>query len=661
VSVVSVNGAGADTTPAGTSTPILVVDDRSAKRLAIRSILESLGHEIVEVESGQDALRELMERTFAVILMDVEMPGMDGYDTSKLIRLRRDCEQTPIIFVTAHGPDETQLPQAYASGAVDFIFAPIVPEILRAKVRIFVDLYRKSQEVEEARALAIDASHAKSEFVANMSHELRTPLNGVIGITNLLRRTALDSTQSDYVDALVASGEALLAVIGEVLDFSKIEAGHLELDRIDFNVREAVEAACYILAEQAHAKGLEISHWVDADVPTMVHGDRARLRQILLNLLGNAVKFTAAGEVSLRVARHGTDELSFSVSDTGVGIDKDQATHLFEAFVQADQSTSRQYGGTGLGLTISSQLVKAMGGEIVADRRDVGGSVFWFTASLPEVAAATESAERHPELRGMRALIVDDNATNREILAHYLESWGIDHTAVAEAADAIDALDQAEQAARPFELVVVDVNLPALGGMDLVRAMRERPTPPTTKVLVLSSSAVEPGSFTDSGVGAVLAKPSGQRTMHDAIAAVITGVSARIEPLRADAVHPDRGLKILIADDNEINSMLTGELLAQFGLQTAIAHGGLEAVEMAGLKGYAAILMDCQMPGIDGFEATRRIRLAENGHRVPIIAMTALTMPGDEQRCLDAGMDAYVSKPVLSNELDLALQRWLPV
>jgi CheY-like chemotaxis protein len=655
--------ASTDASKTSAEVAILVVDDNAAKRLAINAILEPLGHAIVEAASGQEALRAVMATTFAVILMDVKMPTMDGYETARLIRKRRECEHTPVIFVTAYSRDEAQIPLAYASGAVDFIFAPLTPEVLRAKIKVFAELYRQSRELEDASEAALAASRAKSEFVANLSHEIRTPLNGVLGMAILLRDTILDEAQRRYVDALSASGDALLAVIGDVLDFSKIEAGGLELDCTEFDVREAIQEACQIVAERAHTKGLEISHWVNADVPAKVMGDRARLRQILLNLLSNAVKFTASGEISVRLKRKDRGRFYFAVEDSGSGIDSDQAATLFNAFVQADRATAREHGGTGLGLTISRQLVELMGGEIGVEARRSGGSVFWFTADLGEAADSAGSVADVAGLRGVRALVVDDNPTTAAAISSYLDNWEMRYESVASVSDAIAVMEEAAGSGNEFEVVLLDVNVPQMAGMGLIDALRERASLRRSKVLMLSSAPLDAPAL-DELIASVLTKPARQSAIHDAIANALGRGLAAAEPavaVEVPARMANRGLMVLTVEDDPINRIVTGELLARLGLQSEMAENGQEAIEMANRTAYAAIFMDCQMPQVDGFEATRQIRAAENGHHVPIIAVTALTMPRDRQRCMESGMDDYLTKPVLLDELSLVVERWLPI
>ncbi len=543
----------------------------------------------------------------------------------------------------------------WSAGAIDDGF-------VYATARDVTERRQIEENLRTSREQAIEASRMKSEFLASMSHELRTPLNGVIGMTDLLRVTPLDPVQGDYVDAMGASGEALLAVISAVLDFSKGEAGHLELDRSDFELRWAVEEATQMLAEQAHSKGLEINHWVDPDVPLTVWGDRARLRQILLNLLSNAVKFTASGEVTLRVCKHENDQLRFSVSDTGVGINAGQASILFDAFTQADQSTTRRYGGTGLGLAISRQLVELMGGQIGTEPRERGGSTFWFAVELPPVESAARAARSRPDLQGLRTLVVDDNATNRTILEQYTRDWGLACESVDRASSAIEVLERASRDGQPFELAVLDFNMPEANGMELAREIRKRPVLGALRLLILSSAPLQASQLEGLGISASLIKPARQAAIYEAITDAFASAPARVAPEpRKTSTTVGRGLLVLVAEDNEINRKVAQALLAKLGLQTAVAHNGREAIEMATGYDYDAILMDCLMPEVDGFQATRQIREAENDRHVPIIAMTALSMPGDRERCLAAGMDDYLSKPVRHAALETVVRRWLPV
>jgi two-component system sensor histidine kinase/response regulator len=529
---------------------------------------------------------------------------------------------------------------------------------------LFSRLLVARARIEVLAAEALEASRLKSEFVASISHELRTPLNGIMGMADLLRDTALGPVQSDYLDALASSGEALLAVISDVLDFSKIEAGSLELDRTDFELRATIAQACEMLAGQADAKGLSISHRVDAAVPTTVNGDRARLRQVLVNLLSNAVKFTASGEVVVSVSAEDGNRVRVCVSDTGVGIGKKQASTLFEAFARADQSTTRQYGGTGLGLAISRQLVELMGGQIGAEARDGGGSVFWFCVELSEVHGVAAPVRPRRDLRGLRTLVVGDSAWNRTMLERYLRDWGLACESVDRPSAALDALERASREGQPFELALLDFDAAQVNGIELVRAIRTRPALDVLRTVILSPGSLAPAQLEGLRVSAVLKEPASQAAIYGAIADAFSGsappIAIKDARLQAIVTSSRRGLLVLVAEDNEINRTVIEALLAKLGLQAAVAHDGREAVEMAAGHDYDAIFMDCLMPDMDGFQATREIRKGEGARHVPIIAMTALSMPGDRERCLASGMDDYLSKPIRRTALDAAIDRWLP-
>ena len=518
--------------------------------------------------------------------------------------------------------------------------------------------------LRQAHAQALAASQMKSDFVANMSHEIRTPLNGVVGMTELLRDTALTHEQGEYTDAIRASGDALLIVINDILDFSKIEAGKLTIEAGDFDPRRTVEEVCTMIAATAGAAGVEVVAPVDDSCPDTVRGDVARFRQVLTNLVTNAVKFTTDGEVAVRTAReHRRDDrvwLRVEVADTGVGIDPSALDRLFEPFEQADMSTTRKYGGTGLGLAISAQLVELMGGEIGA-RSELGrGSTFWFTVPFETAHGSAPSTPR-PDIEGLRVLVVDDNDTNRAILAHQLRSWSTQCDTAVDGERALDMLEAAADAGRPYELVLLDFNMPGLDGGDVVRAMKANPRLRTTRVLLLTSS-VERRAARDAGVEGHLTKPVRREQLGAEIRRVMSGHSARHRETATVAKRavPRARARVLVVEDQLINQRVAAGLLEKRGLHVDVAADGRQAIELHAAGDYAVIFMDCQMPELDGYEATAEIRRREaSGERTPIVAMTAHALTGDRERCLEAGMDDYLSKPVRAADIDAVLARFL--
>jgi signal transduction histidine kinase/DNA-binding response OmpR family regulator len=559
--------------------------------------------------------------------------------------------------------------------ARDASVSSLVQEVAERE-RVESVLRQQARDLVEARNAAQEANRAKSAFLATMSHEIRTPINGILGMTALLLGTELTSRQQHFADTVSRSGETLLALINDILDFSKIEAGKFELDRIDFHLHETVEEVVELLATRAQNKGLELMCRLQDDVPSAVRGDPTRLRQILTNLIGNAIKFTAQGEVVVRVATIEQDAetvwLRFEVCDTGIGIAPEDQSRLFTAFSQVDSSTTRKYGGTGLGLSIAKELAHMMGGEIGVQSTPGVGSTFWFSACLaPCPPSAPVASGAHRTLAGLRVLIVDANETSRALLSQQVSAWGMPNDGVRHGQHALELLRVAATRGTSYDFVILDRQLPDMDGLELARVIKADPTLAAVSLVMLAAAGLwsDEDEVRQTGIARCLCKPVRQSTLYNCL------VSVMHPPVDSSTTtsHPCPGLEtdpalehrhILLAEDNLVNQEVAYEILTSFGCRVQVVASGRAALDALEHATYDLVLMDGQMPDMDGFEATRAIRereMAMGQAPLPIIAMTAHAMSDDREHCLAAGMSDYLSKPFTQEQLHAVLRRWLPL
>ena len=671
------------------STMVLLVDDQAIVARAVRRLLADLPDiDLHYCSDPIEAINEANKIRPSVILQDLSMPSIDGLDLVQLFRANPSTAETPIIVLSSEENSEIKS-RAFSVGANDYLVKLPDKVELVARIRYHSKAYvtqiqrdsafralRESQQQLLATNTALlslnqnleEATRVKAEFLANMSHEIRTPMNGVAGMTTLLLETELTDEQRDYIETIHSAADSLLAIINDILDFSKIESGRLELEEHPFDLRTCVEESLELLAPKAAAKNLDLGYELDESVPTNIIGDVTRLRQILVNLIGNAIKFTNEGEVIVRVSlgESGShaESLQFSVRDTGIGVSKDKQPRLFKAFSQVDSSTTRQFGGTGLGLAISKRLASFMGGRMWVESEAGQGSTFFFTIQFKPFADGSFAPweETRPSLAGRHVLIVEDNFTNQRILKRWLDRFGMRATAAATAEEAFEIL----QRDKTVEAAIIDFQLPGADVFSLAEAVRKLPGGKSLHLLLLTAVHLRAGDprAVAADISVSVYKPIRPVQL---LGALIQSFDRELTwPRRApaasvfDASFASRlPLRILMADDNRVNQKVGSSFLERLGYRAELVNNGLEVLQALDRQSYDIVFLDVQMPEMDGYAAARELRRRwTDDDRPRIIAMTGNAMQGDRELCLAAGMDDYISKPIRVEDLRTALTRW---
>ncbi|MBI2071359.1 MAG: response regulator [Elusimicrobia bacterium] len=787
---------------------ILLVDDHEENLLALETVLADQGYHLVKAHSGEEALRHLLKEDFALIIIDVHMPKMDGFETASLIRRRENSRHTPIIFMTGISMGEMQVQKGYMVGAVDYIFKPFIGEILRAKVAVFVELFNKAEQIREqaeqlrqiesrqhqqeiariqdqrnrffylalemmgivgfdgliqevnaswekatgfstaelagrtfldfvhpddhaamkehwrqlttysehtlafenrfkakdgsyrwllwscvavpgekvfyaaareieehkrlerelikARDAALESVRVKSDFVANISHEIRTPMNVMMGMAGLLLDTKLTSEQRQYSEMVREHCDLLLSIIDDILDFSKLESGKMALEIKDFDPRGVVESVAELLAPRAQLKGLELVAWADPDVPSVLLGDASRLRQVLINLGGNAIKFTETGEVVIHVSnKQETDthaHLRFSIRDTGIGISPQQRQGLFKPFTQADTSLTRKFGGTGLGLAFSKRLMDLMGGAIGVDSALGQGSTFFVDLAFEKQAAAGQRPVPAAALSNVRVLIIDDNASARRALIEQMNQWNMRAEGVAGEEEGLSLSAKATAAGDPYGFCLIDSRIPGVDSLALAAKIKKGL--PAIKLVLMTNliQSVDLKEMHSAGIDRSISKPVSQAALFASLGSGRNGLGPAAAAAGAKRASKTKGhkIRVLVAEDHSVNRRMMQIQLKKLGYESDVVADGKEAIEATGRFPYRLVLMDCQMPEMDGYRAATAIRKREQGSvRIPIVGVTAHAMPGDREKCLAAGMDDYISKPVTMEKLVGILDKWV--